>query len=111
MSPLLPGAPPLLDVQEAEYEVMGLPLSFGAATETTISVFPLATDGCAGVSGAAAGTTGDDGTDAAPVPMTLVAVTVQVYVRPFVRPLTEIGEVKPMLLPNAPPLLEVHEAS
>ena len=41
-----------------------------------------------GVLGTAAGVAGADGADAAPVPMALVAVTVNVYGVPLVRPVT-----------------------
>jgi hypothetical protein len=37
-----------------------------------------------------------DGVDAAPVPTALVAVTVNVYASPFVRPVTVIGEEVPV---------------
>ena len=39
-----------------------------------------------------------------------VAVTVQVYVLPLVRPRTVIGDATPTRLPGAPPLLDVHDA-
>ena len=49
--------------------------------------------------------------DAGPVPTSLVAVTVHVYVLPLVRPPTLIGEVAPVLPPAAPPSLDVHDAA
>ena len=42
-----------------------------------------------------------EGPDAAPGPAALVAMTVQVYAVPLVRPLTMIGELGPVL-ENAP---------
>src|SRR5437870_4106702 len=89
---------------------MVLPLSAGAVKPTTICWFPRVAVGCAGASGAAAGTTAADGADALLVPTALVAVTVQVYVLPFVRLLTVIGEPTPVLFPDVPPLLDVHDA-
>ena len=73
-----PVAPPSLDVHDAVYEVIALPLLFGAVNETTIWWFPRVTDGCAGASGTEAGTTAADGADGLLVPIALVAVTVQV---------------------------------
>ena len=42
------------------------------------------------------GTTAADGTEAAPVPATFVAVTVKVYVSPSVSPLTVMGLAVPV---------------
>lgn len=48
-----------------------------------------------------AGVTELDAAEALPVPALLVAVTVNVYVTPFVRPVTVIGELEPVLVaPN-----------
>ena len=48
-----------------------------------------------------AGVTELDAAEALPVPAPLVAVTVNVYVTPFVRPVTVIGELEPVLVaPN-----------
>jgi hypothetical protein len=49
--------------------------------------------------GAVAGITGDEGADAGPVPAALVAVTVKVYVTPFVSPVT---------VHSSGPALQVH---
>ena len=51
------------------------------------------------------GTTGLDDDDAGPVPTALVAVTVKVYVSPFVRPVTVIGLDEPVAV--SPPLAGV----
>ena len=75
---LVPDVPPLLDVQDAAYEVIALPLSLGAVKLTTSWWFPRVAEGCAGASGTVAGTTVCDAADAAPAPTALVAVTVQV---------------------------------
>jgi hypothetical protein len=90
--------------------VIGLPPSFGAATETERRWLPRATEGCAGADGSVAGTTRLDASDGGLVPTEFVAVTVHVYVLPFVKPLTVMGEALPLLLPVAPPLLDAHEA-
>jgi hypothetical protein len=63
-----------------------------------------------GALGAAAGTTLADAGDGLPAPSALEAVTVQVYVLPLVSELTVIGDAAPILLPDAPPLLDVHDA-
>ncbi|HTK15444.1 MAG TPA: hypothetical protein VL769_03550 [Acidimicrobiia bacterium] len=108
---LFPNVPPSLDVQFAAYDVIALPLSAGAVNVTTICWFPRVTDGCAGASGTVAGTTVSDAAEAGLVPTALVAVTVQVYVLPFVRLVTSIGEPLPLSLPDVPPLLDVHDAA
>jgi hypothetical protein len=56
------------------------------------------------------GTTAGEGGEASPSPSALDAVTVQVYVLPFVRFVTVIGEFGPVLDPGAPPSLEVQFA-
>ena len=73
-----PAVPPVLDVHDAVYEVIALPLSAGGVNVTTIRWFPPVTDGCAGASGTAAGITAADVADGLLVPIALVAVTVQV---------------------------------
>jgi hypothetical protein len=72
---LLPDAPPLLEVHEAEYDVIGLPLSAGAPNLTEADPLPLVAVPMAGGFGTPAGTTGSDDGDGAPVPTALVAVT------------------------------------
>ena len=52
-----------------------------------------------------AGVTGADGAEAGLVPMLLVAVTVNVYAVPFVRPVTVSGEPAPVIV--SPPGPEV----
>ena len=75
---LLPAVPLLLDVHDAAYDVIALPLFAGAVKATTICWFPRVTEGCAGASGTVAGITVADAVDAGLVPTALVAVTVQV---------------------------------
>ena len=75
---LVPDVPPLEDVHVAAYDVIALPLSAGAVYVTTIWWFPRATEGCAGVSGTAAGMTVADAGDGGPDPTSFVAVTVHV---------------------------------
>jgi hypothetical protein len=58
--------------------VTALPLSAGAVNVTTIWWFPRVTDGCAGASGTAAGTTLADAGEGDPAPTSFVAVTVHV---------------------------------
>ena len=72
---LLPDAPPLLDVQDAEYERIGLPLSTGAPKVTDAEPSLLAAVPMAGGFGTPAGTTGSDEGDGAPAPTALVAET------------------------------------
>ena len=87
-----------------------MPLSAPAVNATEIDALPRVTLVMVGGSGTAAGMTGSDGVEALLVPTALVAVTVQVYVLPLVRPVTFIGDAAPVLVPNVPPLLEVHDA-
>ena len=69
---------------------MGLPPSAGAVQLTVAEPLPGRADAPVGAAGAVApaGVTAFDGADAGPVPTALVAVTVNVYVVPFVRPVT-----------------------
>jgi hypothetical protein len=78
------------------------------ATDT--DVFPRDTLVIVGASGAAAGTMATDAGDGSLVPIALVAATVHVYVLPLVSELTVIGDAAPVLLPDVPPLLDVHDA-
>jgi len=103
--------PPLVDVHVAVYDVIALPLSPGAPNATTSVPFPRVTKGAAGTSGTAAGIAAADAGDVPPVPTSLVAVAVHVYVRPLVSPPTVTGDVAAEPLPGAPPLLDVHDAS
>ena len=59
-----------------------------------------------GAPGAVAMSSGALGAEAGPVPMTLVAVTVNVYVAPVVRPET-VHVVAPVVVQVNPPVLEV----
>ena len=71
------------------YWVIGLPpLNTGACQLTRARPTPPAAATFVGGSGDVAGVTELDGSDGAPVPTALVAVTVNVYDVPFVRPAT-----------------------
>ena len=72
--------------------------------ETAVPVSPVGTDGGV-VSDKGAGVTEFDAADAFPVPTLFVAVTVNVYGVPLVRPVTVIGEAVPV--PVWLPVLEV----
>ena len=67
------------------------PSTAGAAHDTATCSSPAVPDTPVGAPGAvkgATGVTGGDGADAGPVPCALVAVTVNVYGVPLVRPVT-----------------------
>jgi hypothetical protein len=74
---------------------MALPPSLaGAVHETTAEALPATADTPVGAPGAvsgASGVTAADGDEADPVPVELVAVTVNVYGVPLVRPVTVQG--------------------
>lgn len=72
------GAPPLLDVHVAVKVMTGKPWSLPGVKPTAICASSGTTIVMVGASGAAPGTAGVDGNDAALVPTALVAVTVQV---------------------------------
>ena len=82
------------------------PFDAGAVqeTEAEAAIAPVATTEV-GASGTAEGTIDDDATEAEPVPDTFVAVTVNEYDVPLVRPLT-VHEVDEVVHCN-PPGLEV----
>jgi hypothetical protein len=106
----VPAAPPSSEVQLAEKLVIALPLFAPGVNATETDVSPRVTLVIVGASGAAAGTTLADADEGTLVPIALVAVTVHVYVLPLVKLLTVIGDAAPVLLPDVPPLLEVHDA-
>jgi len=56
----------------------------------------------------AAISTGFELAEGAPVPAALIALTVQVYVTPAVRPVTTIGLAAPLVITAAPPLTGAH---
>ena len=88
--------------------IVAPPSLAGAAKLTVTLEFPRVAVTIPGASGTVAGVTGvtlPDAADAAPVPTLLVAVTVNTYTVPFVRPLTVIGLEEPV--PVSPPGLEV----
>jgi hypothetical protein len=81
------------------------PLLTGAVKETVASPLPLTAVTLVGAPGTVAGTTELLVADGVPVPTALVAVTVKVYVVPFTRPVTVIGEEPPVAV--KPPVFEV----
>jgi hypothetical protein len=64
------------------------PSDDGAVQLTVACAFPAVALTLVGAPGTAAGVTAVDGFDARPVPIELVAVTVNVYAVPFVSPVT-----------------------
>ena len=81
--------------------IMALPpLLVGAVKLTVACVLPPIAVPIIGAPGTtiAVGVTLLDIADASPVPIALVAFTVQVTVEPFVRPVTVMGEVEPVML-------------
>jgi hypothetical protein len=110
MSLVVPGAPPSDDVHDAVYPVIGEPPLNGAVNVTITDVPRPTTVGGAGASGTVFGIAAADAIDAGPLPSTLDASTVHVYVRPLVRPDTTIGDDTPIAVPVAPPFEEVQVA-
>ena len=78
--------------------------------ETVAEPKPRTAATAVGAPGTVSGTTADERVDQAPVPMTFVARTRQVYVLPFVRPVTVIGLVAPLTDPATPPSEDVQFA-
>ena len=79
------------------------PFEDGADHETTLCVLAFEVpETIVGAPGAVAGTTELLVADAMLVPSAFVAVTVKVYVVPFVKPVTTIGELPPVAV--CPPL-------
>ena len=72
------------------------PFDAGGVKATTACALPPVTAPIVGAPGTPAGVTLFDAAEAGPVPIALVAVTVNVYAVPFSRPLTVIGEVAPL---------------
>ena len=70
------------------YEVIELPLAVGAVHDTVALPCPAVAITPVGLPGSPEGVTLLDGLEAAPDPSTFVAVTVNVYGVPFVRPVT-----------------------
>jgi hypothetical protein len=85
------------------YEVIAdPPFETGAENETVASPSPRTAVTLVGASGVVAGVTELLATEAVLVPTALVAVTVNVYVVPFVNPKTVIGDEPPVAV--CPPL-------
>ena len=84
------------------YETTAAPLEAGAVHDTTDWAFAFDEAKTAvGAPGAVAGIAAADATDAAPLPAEFVAVTVNVYDVPFVRPVTT-QEVDALVQVNDP---------
>ena len=87
--------PPVLDV--TVYEVIAEPpFEDGAENVIVASPLPRVAVPIVGASGTVAGTTELVVAEAILVPFEFVAVTVKVYVTPFVRPVTVRGELPPL---------------
>jgi len=105
-----PAAPPFDDVHDTPNAVIAdPPLLAGATNATDNDPFPRVATTPVGAPGVVAGTTAADATEAAPVPIELVAVAVHVYDFPFVNPDTTSGDDPPDADPAAPPFDEVHD--
>jgi hypothetical protein len=81
------------------------PLLVGGPKLTVAARLPAAAETAVGAPGTVPGITLVDGADAGPVPAELVAVTVNVYAVPLVRPPTTSGLAEPDAI--RPPGLEV----
>ena len=81
------------------------PLLLGAEKVIVASPLPRTALTLVGAPGTVAGVTLFEADEADPVPTAFVAVTVNVYAVPLVRPVTVIGEAPPV--PMNPPGLEV----
>lgn len=98
MGELVPVAvtPPGLDV--TVYCIISKPpLSVGGVNVTVACPFPAVAETPVGANGTLAGIIAAEGADASDVPIAFVAVTMNVYEVPFVRPDTIIGEAVPVL--------------
>ena len=91
--------------------MIALPLLLFGENETVSAALPAVTPTSVGAAGAVAGTTPAEGGDGGLVPTMLVAVTVHVYVLPFVRLVTTSGDVVPDFAPGVPPSRDVHVAA
>jgi len=76
-----------------------------------ICAFPGTTDGAAGAEGTVLGIATADAAEAGPSPFAFVALTVQVYDFPFVRPVTASGDAAPVTEPAVPPFDDTQFAS
>ena len=75
------------------------PMSDGAVQETRAEALAAVAVTPVGLAGTGAGVTGVEGSDAGPVPASLVALTVNVYGVPLVRPDT-VQESGPLVQPQ-----------
>src|SRR5882724_7620393 len=79
------------------------PLAAGGVHVTVANAFPPVAVTFVGGSGTAAGVTGLDAAETGPVPIALVAVTVNVYAVPLLRPLSATLSVLPPTVVVTPP--------
>jgi hypothetical protein len=107
-----PLMPPSDDTHDAEKVEIELPPSFaGGENVIARAVLPPKVLLIVGGSGTVtAGTAEFDDDDATLVPRLLVAVALQTYTLPFVKPFTMIGLADLTADPLAPPFDEVHDA-
>ena len=103
--------PPLLETHDALYPVIAAPLLEGAVKATEAVAAESVTVTPVGAPGRVAGTKLFDAADGKLEPWVFCAVTVHVYVLPFVSPVTTSGLAVPTLEPVAPPLLDEHVAA
>jgi hypothetical protein len=89
---------------------MAVPPSFGSLNVNVIAPFPGVADGCSSWSGTVCGIAAPDGELGGPSPSALVAVTVHVYVLPFVSPPTVTGDATCVADPAVPPFPDAHAA-
>jgi hypothetical protein len=95
---------PVLDV--TVYDVIAEPPVLAGAVNVTVALpFPYTAETFVGEPGVVAGVTALDAVEDALVPIALVAVTVNVYAVPFVRPVIVIGDDPPVAV--NPPTFEV----
>lgn len=78
------------------------PVLDGAVHDTDACAFPGVALTPVGAPGTVVGVTAEDADEADPVPTALVAVTVNVYAVPFVRPVT-VAVVAPVVVAVKPP--------
>ena len=84
------------------------PLDAGAVNVTVACALPLVAVAPVGASGTVAGVTAFEGADGGPVPTAFVAVTVNVYDVPLVKPVTMwLVLVVPALLSTPPAGLDI----
>src|SRR5437667_12219780 len=92
---LFPDVPPLFDVHDAVKRRIVLPLSAPGVNATEIDALPRVTLVMVGASGAAAGTAGDDGSEALRAPVAFAVATGHVNAVRWGRQRTATREPEP----------------